>query len=139
MPTFVRNVSVKTGLDAMPTVRLGELADIIYLRDHWMHRDDVCRAIGRPTAPQPHDEEVVAQVLRDLDRDFWSGPAMIVELSGCVTGPWRIGAGPVEATVRVDALYFMRLLAGRAPEPELRVVDGDSAAADELARARVPF
>jgi uncharacterized protein (TIGR03083 family) len=139
MPTLVRNFSVKTGIDAMPTLRLGELADIIYLRDHWMHRDDVCRAVGRPTAPQPYDEEVVGQVLRDLDRDFWSGPAVIVELSGCVTGPWRIGAGPIEATVQVDALHFMRLLAGRAREPDLRPVDGDPAAADALARVRVPF
>jgi uncharacterized protein (TIGR03083 family) len=139
MPELVRRRSVATGIDAMPRLTLGELGDIIYLRDNWMHRDDVCRAVGRPTATQPHDEEVVTQVLRDLDRDFWSGPSVVVELTGHVEGAWTIGDGDTAATVQVDALHFMRVLAGRAEPTDVTCVSGDADIARALADTRVPF
>jgi uncharacterized protein (TIGR03083 family) len=139
MPGLVRRHSVETGIEAMPRLTLGELADIIYLRDNWMHRDDVCRAIGRPIATQAHDAEVVAQVLRDLDRDFWSGSAFVIELTGHVEDAWVIGDGEAIATVRVDTLHCMRLLAGRADDAEIVLVSGDPDIAAQLACTRVPF
>jgi uncharacterized protein (TIGR03083 family) len=139
MPGFMRERSVSTGMEQLPKLKLGELADIIYLRDNWMHRDDVCDATSRPTAPQPHDEEVVAQVLRDLDRQFWKGPGVVIELSGCVNVAWRIGPDPVVATVHADALHFMRLLAGRARTVEIACTEGDATVPGALAEARVPF
>ena len=124
----------------MPHLTLGELSDVIYLRDLWMHRDDVCRATGRAAAPQPHDAEVVAQVLRELDRDFWSGPGVVLELTGDAAGDdGRSARSPSPPSVRADARHFMRLLAGRASSPELALVHGDATARDALAATRVPF
>ena len=104
-----------------------------------MHRDDVCRATGRAAAPQPHDAEVVTQVLRELDLDFWSGPGFVLELTGDAAARWAIGAEPFATEVRADARHFMRLLAGRASSPELALVHGDATARDALAATRVPF
>ena len=82
LPEFVRARGIATGIEAMPHLTLGTLADVIYLRDLWMHRDDICRATGRAAAPQPHDAEVVAQVLRD------ARPRLLVR-SGCRAGADR--------------------------------------------------
>jgi uncharacterized protein (TIGR03083 family) len=139
MPEVVRRRAIDTGMEAMPRLTLGELADVIYLRDNWMHRDDVCRAIGRPTTREPHDAEVVAQVLRDLAHNFWSGAAFVVELSGHVEDAYAIGVGEPAATVRVDTLHFMRVLAGRADHSEITCVSGDREIAEQLANTRVPF
>ena len=131
-PSSVRARGIATGIEAMPHLTLGALADVIYLRDLWMHRDDICGATGRAAAPQPHDAEVVAQVLRELDRDFWSGPGVVLELTGDAAAIWAIGAAPSATQVRTDTRHFMRLLAGHASSPELALVHGD---ADHARRA----
>ena len=138
-PELVRARRIATGIDALPFLTLGTLADVIYLRDLWMHRDDVCRATGRLAVRQPQDTEVVAQVLRELDRDFWSGPGIVLELTGDVVATWAFGAPPFATTVRADARHFMRVLAGRASTPELALASGDATVRDALAATRVPF
>jgi uncharacterized protein (TIGR03083 family) len=138
-PEVVRARRVATGVEGMAFLTIGTLADVIYLRDLWMHRDDICRATGRTAAHQPHDSEVVAQVLRELDRDFWSGPGVVLELTGDVVGAWSVGGEPFATTVRADTRHFMRLLAGRAARPEVALVRGDPAARGALSRTRVPF
>jgi hypothetical protein len=103
-----------------------------------MHRDDVCQATGKPFTTGGHDSVVVEQVLRDLD-DQWSGPAVVLELTGVVSGVWQLGAGEPVAAVRADAMEYMRTLAGRQDAPALELVTGDRSACSAVTAARVLF
>ena len=141
VPGVIRRQGIKTGMAEMPRIGFDYLHDIVYTRDNWMHRDDIGRALGREFEAHPHDGEVVAQVMRDLDLDFWKQPAVVVELTGIAPGTWQIGAGSPETTVRADALEFMRVLAGRSHDPAaaLTLVAGDPEIAQRVADTRVPF
>nr|AHE14590.1 hypothetical protein asmbl_40 [uncultured bacterium] len=137
-PGVIRALRVHSGAPAMPMFRVASLHDVIYLRDLWMHRYDICRATGRPFMIGAHDPAVVAQVLRDLD-GLWSGPPVVLELTGGAGGTWKVGSGEPVATVRVDAVAYMRMPAGRDGSPALEVVSGDPAVRATLAAVRVLF
>lgn len=113
------------------------LFDVIYSRDVFMHRVDVERACGRAVPAVPEDADVLAQVVRDLAR-FWTGPAVALQLTGPSGGAWLIGDGTPVAEVRVDAVEYLRLLSGRAAQPELQA-SGDPAARAPVLAARVVF
>ena len=113
------------------------LFDVIYSRDVWMHRIDIARATGRRLAPCTSDKAVVEQVVRDLGR-FWSGPPVLLELTGSAGGRWLLGAGEPVAEVCTEAVEYLRLLSGRAADPQLQV-RGQEAARAALLAARVAF
>lgn len=117
--------------------RLAYLLDVVYVRDVWLHRVDLHRATGREMPLGAGEGEVVAQVVRDLDR-AWSGPALVLELTGRGGGRWQVGEGTPVATITEDAVALMRLLSGRSDECALATV-GDPSAADRLRAARVVF
>jgi uncharacterized protein (TIGR03083 family) len=120
-PNLIRRLQLPTDVPDSPKIGVAYLHDVIYLRDLWMHRDDICEASGKPFAIGSHDGAVVEQVLRDLDQQ-WSGPAVFLELTGSVKGVWQLGAGEPAATVRIDAVNYMRTLAGRHDAPAADVV-----------------
>jgi len=138
-PGLVRRQRVP-GDDLPAGSTIAYLTDVIYARDIWMHRIDTSRATGRPMASTDGASDVLAQVMRDLGR-FWTGPAWSMELTGAdpaLTGSWLIGAGPAVASVRADAVDYLRLLSGRsAASPTL--VTGDPAVHDLATAARVAF
>jgi hypothetical protein len=136
MPRLVRATKVP-GNDLPAGSTLGYLFDVIYARDVWMHRVDTARATDRPLAPAGGDDEVVAQVIRDLGR-FWHGPAFTLDLAGVGAGRWLIGAEAPVAAVQADAVELLRLLSGRPTETELAVT-GDSAITELIRTARVAF
>ena len=117
--------------------RLSYVLDVLGLRDPWMHRVDLARATGRPLVLGGHDRVVVAQVVADLGR-AWEGPAVLLELTGPAGGRWALGDGSPVATVRADAVDYLRALSGRNDHPALEA-DGDQAAATAAAAARVVF
>jgi uncharacterized protein (TIGR03083 family) len=117
--------------------RLAYLLDVVYVRDVWLHRVDLHRATGREMPLAAGEGEVVAQVVRDLDR-AWSGPALVLELTGRGGGRWQLGEGTPVATVTEDAVALMRLLSGRSDECALATV-GDPSVADRLRASRVVF
>jgi uncharacterized protein (TIGR03083 family) len=121
----------------MPEAGLGYLLDVIMVRDAWMHRVDLARATGRPLALGEHDREVVRQVVRDVGR-CWDGPSVLLELTGPAGGRWRLGNGRPAATVRADAVGYLRTVSGRDDHPALEA-DGDPAAAAAVAAARLVF
>jgi uncharacterized protein (TIGR03083 family) len=123
--------------EPLPDDRLGYMLDVLGPRDLWMHRVDLARATGRPLALGGHDREVVAQVVADLGR-AWEGPAVLLELTGPAGGRWALGQGSPVATVRADAVHYLRALSGRNDHPALEV-DGDLAAVTAVAAARVVF
>jgi uncharacterized protein (TIGR03083 family) len=121
----------------MPDVGLGYLLDVVMVRDVWMHRVDLARATGRPLVLGEHDREVVAQVVRDVGR-CWDGPSVLLELGGPAGGRWRLGNDAPAATVRTDAVGYLRAVSGRDDHPALEA-DGDPTAAAAAAAARVVF
>jgi murein endopeptidase len=75
--------------------------------------------------------------MRDLDR-AWAGPCLLLELSDPAGGSWTIGHATPEATIGVDAVDYMRTLAGRADQPQLDA-NGSPAAFEAAVAARVVF
>jgi uncharacterized protein (TIGR03083 family) len=138
IPAIIRGLQVSTGLPEPPKISFAYLHDVIHLRDLWMHRDDVCQATGKTFVIGGQDRVAVEQVIRDLDNQ-WFGPPVVLELTGAVGGAWQLGAGRPVATVRADAVEYMRTLAGRHDDPELEVVTGDPSARAAITAARVLF
>ena len=93
------------------TWRLGYLLDIILVRDPWMHRVDISRAIGRPIAlTADHDGRIVADVVAE-----WAGrhgQPFTLRLTGPAGGSYVQGAGGPD--LQLDAIEFCRILSGRA-------------------------
>ncbi|MFC9695049.1 maleylpyruvate isomerase family mycothiol-dependent enzyme [Kribbella sp. NPDC056951] len=137
-PGLVRRMSFS--VDEYPgfSLDLGYVQDILLSRDLWMHRDDICQALGRPFDAGRYGEEMIAQVMRDvIDGPFWGDrPAVDVELTGQGGGTYRLGRGEPVGHAAVDAVGYMRTLSGRDDEP---LVSGDSAAVEAVATCRMPF
>lgn len=96
----------------LPDRRLSYLFDVLTSRDSWMHRLELVRATGQQLRPHPHDADVVAQVVRDLDR-CWRDAPFRLTLTGPAGGTWRIGAGTPAAESTMDAVAAMLHLSGR--------------------------
>lgn len=88
----------------------GYLIDTILTRDPWMHRMDICRAIGRaPVLTPDHDGLLVADVVEE-----WSdrhGLLYQLHLTGAAGGTFTRGDGGPELIL--DAVDFCRVLSGR--------------------------
>jgi uncharacterized protein (TIGR03083 family) len=110
---------------------------VIHSRDTWMHRLDICRAVGR-TFEQTlgHDDRIVALVMRDVAQRLshtLDGRAVLVELAGLAGGVWKIGAGRATATTQMDALDFNVYASGRSSYDEVHTnasLSGDIALAE---------
>lgn len=102
--------STAPGMPASLT--LGQLVDVVYTRDVWLHRVDIARATGRTLSLDPAvDGRVVADVVRE-----WAGrhgEPFRLELTGPAGGRFVAGGGGPE--LRHDAVEFCRILSGRAP------------------------
>ena len=122
-PAEVRAATFSTGLPGEADWTFAYLIDVVFTRDVWMHRVDLCRAVGQPMAlTQEHDGRLVADVVADWARRH--GRPFRLNLHGPAGGSFTAGAeGPEFA---VDAVEFCRVLSGRAP-------------GDGLLAARVPF
>ncbi|WP_344220548.1 maleylpyruvate isomerase family mycothiol-dependent enzyme [Kribbella sancticallisti] len=140
-PRFIRNFTVKIeGVPGFEEIDLGYVQDILLARDLWMHRDDVCQALGRDFDPGPYAEEVIAQVMLDVvDGPFWQGTPVVLVLTGRGGGTYRLGEGDPIATVRIDAMAFMRTLSGRDDHPVVELVDGDPAGLEAVTTCRMDF
>jgi uncharacterized protein (TIGR03083 family) len=89
---------------------IGYLFDVIHTRDPWLHRIDICRAIGRePVLSAEHDGRLIANVVAD-----WAprhGQRFELHLTGPAGGRFRNGVGGTE--LDLDAVQFCRILSGR--------------------------
>lgn len=114
-PRVVRALPIPFG-PPLGTKPLGYLLGRILTRDAWLHRVDICRAVGRtPQLTTDHDGRIVADVAAE-----WAqlhGQPYELVLSGPAGGRWSRGAGGER--IEVDALEFCRILSGRATGPGL--------------------
>jgi uncharacterized protein (TIGR03083 family) len=109
--------SAATGLPT--SLALGELMDVIYTRDTWLHRIDIARAVGRSLdldtdADRRVVEDVVAAWARRHDQPF------VLRLTGPAGGFFRQGRGGER--IELDEIEFCRVLSGRAPGEGLLAV-----------------
>jgi uncharacterized protein (TIGR03083 family) len=117
LPAFVRSLVLPLpGLDQPRS--LGYLFDLIYSRDMWMHRIDICHAIGRKMPlDAAHDGRIVALIVKDLaekSKRGLHGGAVLLELTGAAGGSYRIGENSTpQATIEIDVLTFAALTSGR--------------------------
>ena len=122
LPAIVR--AVRLPLPLLGLVPLGYLTDLIYTRDMWMHRLDICRATGREMVQTPqHDGRITALVVRDLARKLTpklAGQAVVYELTGLSGGGFHLGenASPI-ARITMDVLDFHLKASGRLSAHEL--------------------
>jgi uncharacterized protein (TIGR03083 family) len=129
-------------------VPIGYLTDLIYTRDMWMHRLDVCRATQHEMVmTSEHDGRIVALVMRDLEKKLAAKlrtTSMVYHLSGRIGGLWQLGAkvSPA-ATIQLDVLDFNLLASGRLLPEEAwsrASIEGESALAREvLNHTDVPY
>jgi uncharacterized protein (TIGR03083 family) len=116
MPALVRNhASLVVDGPVHETWKFGYLIDTIYLRDLWMHRVDMSRALDRPLElSSDHDGRIVADVVAEWGRRH--GKGFVLELSGPAGGtyshdPHIHGIDHLS----LDAVEFCRTLSGRGP------------------------
>lgn len=108
VPGFARRLKVPTGVGY--TMTMGHLVDIVYTRDQWLHRIDICQAVGRqPVVSEDHDARIVADVVRE----WHSLHGMTFEL--ILDGPagGHYGYGPGGPLIEMDAVEFCLVLSGR--------------------------
>lgn len=121
LPALVR--AIRLPLPLLGVVPVGYLTDVIYTRDMWMHRLDICKATGREMVQTPqHDGRITALVVRDLARKLrpkLGGQAVVYELIGSAGGNFHLGgnASP-EARITMDVLDFHLIASGRLPAHE---------------------
>ena len=95
---------------------LGFVVDTIGIRDGWMHRTDICAAIGRePELTPEHDGRIVSDVVAEWARRL--GRPVDLRLTGPAGRAYADGAA--EFSLRYDAVQFCRLLSGRDGTPPL--------------------
>jgi hypothetical protein len=86
----------------------GYLFDIIHTRDPWLHRIDICRAVGRsPALTADHDGRLIADVVTDWAPRHGQGFALTL------TGP--AAAPSQQATARLHSSSTPSSSAGSSP------------------------
>jgi hypothetical protein len=130
-PVALRRITLDPRIPGQARWRLDYLLDVIYNRDLWMRRVDLARATGRPLVIGDHNQQIVAQVIRDLAL-AWSTVPVALELTGRAGGSWLLGSGEPVAVVRADTVAYLRALAGRDDDVILELVSGQQAALTPL-------
>ncbi|MAT97166.1 MAG: hypothetical protein CL608_08490 [Anaerolineaceae bacterium] len=131
LPWLVRQIPI-------PDVgNVGYLMDIIYPRDEWMHRYDICAATGKKMVITPeHDGRLTDLVLLDIAKKLkkqLAGRTIVLQITGAVTGTYQFGnkAEP-DCTLEID-LFDLHLRASEriSVDDAMRrtAVSGDEAAA----------
>jgi hypothetical protein len=130
------------------TTTIDYLTDVIYTRDWWMHRYDLCAATGQTMVlDDAHDGRMIALVVRDLARKLHKqldGRTLDLVLTGVGGGSYRFGRNNTpDATIDMDIITFGLLTSERISAEDAlahTTTTGDSNAAMWLLQnAAVPF
>lgn len=149
VPWLLRKLPIPFG-PPLGTQPVAYLTDLIYTRDTWSHRLDICRATDRPFKQTPdHDGRMMALVLRDLAHKLEKqlrGQSVIFDLVGPAGGRYRIGSlAEPTAILKMDALDFNRRASDRLSAQAVLAqglvsISGDRSFAQQiLAQSSVPY
>lgn len=110
LPAPMRAVKLPTDAEH-GKITMGHLMDVVYTRDVWMHRLDICRTTGRTFELTPdHDGRIVADAVGD-----WAarhGRPFELVLTGTAGGTFVVGEGGEH--LELDAVEFALIQSGRA-------------------------
>ncbi|HVF06130.1 MAG TPA: maleylpyruvate isomerase family mycothiol-dependent enzyme [Frankiaceae bacterium] len=107
-PLLLRTV-VRPTLPVAGRVPLSWIADVVYTRDTFLHRVDVCRATGREVVVDDVERRVIADIVRE-----WAGrhgAPFVLRLTGPAGATYGSGTGGAE--IACDAVDFARYVGGR--------------------------
>lgn len=107
-PMLLRRL-VRPRLPVAGRVPLAWIIDVVYTRDTFLHRVDVCRATGRDVVADEVEQRVIADIVRE-----WAsrhGRPVTLRLTGPAGGEYVAGGGGEE--VSCDAVDFARYVGGR--------------------------
>lgn len=111
LPGFLRKIKI----DAKPMpgkMSLAYLVDIIYTRDQWMHRMDLCRATGKDWVANPdHDQRLLDLIVRDMTQAH-SLP-IVIHVTGALKTSYRFGTDEPKAELDIDLFTLNRRSSGR--------------------------
>jgi len=111
--------------DFQGLMRLDYITDLVYIRDTWMHRIDICLATGRKMVlTNEHDGRMTALVMRDLGEQLkgvLGGKTVAYDIPGLGGGCFKIGPSSTpDATIQMDLLYFNVLASARISPDDAR-------------------
>jgi uncharacterized protein (TIGR03083 family) len=114
LPWLLRKLRIPFG-PPLGTVPVEYLTSLIYPRDQWMHRVDICAATGKLMTLTPdHDARMVARVVRDVPGYFGAPlPAVELVLTGPAGGTYHFGTGAPVCSIEIDACDFCLRASGR--------------------------
>lgn len=109
-PPFMRPIPLDFGPIIGKKPMGSYLMDVVYTRDTWMHRIDICRAVGlEPVLTPEHDGRLIADMVAEWTRLY--GLNVTLHLEGPAGGTYVSGDGSQELTI--DAVEWIWILSGR--------------------------
>lgn len=89
----------------------GYLMDIIYPRDEWMHRYDICAATGKQMViTEEHDGRILDLVLLDIAKKLQkpsAGRTIVLHITGALSGTYQFGSSAEpDCTLTIDLFDF---------------------------------
>lgn len=94
------------------------LMDVIYPRDQWMHRYDICAAAGKKmVVTTEHDGRIIDLVLLDIAKKLKKGLAnrtIVLQLTGALEAEYQFGnASTPDCTIVIDCFDLNLRASGR--------------------------
>ena len=122
LPWLVRKMRLPMG--ELGFASFEYLMDVIYPRDQWMHRYDICVATNKKmVVTREHDGRIVALVLHDIAKKLKSTSAhhaIVLQLTGPFDVEYQFGnKTTVDCTITVDFFDFNLRASGRLSVADL--------------------
>lgn len=135
LPGLLRRLHIPA--KPMPgTMSMAYLTDVIYPRDQWMHRMDICRATGKPWTSNPdHDLRLLDLIIRDMAQQMAGRYPVALHITGPLQAQYHFGAGAPRTTITIDLFTLNRRASGRITAEEAAQaaqINGDEALAHEF-------
>jgi uncharacterized protein (TIGR03083 family) len=109
-PPFMRPIPLEFGPPIGKKPMGSYLMDVVFTRDTWMHRIDVCRAVGLDAVLTPdHDGRLIEDMVAEWARVH--GIAFTLHLEGPAGGTFASGSDGKELTI--DAVEWIWTVSGR--------------------------
>lgn len=109
-PPFMRPIPLEFGPPIGKKPMGSYLMDVVFTRDTWMHRIDICRAVGLdPVLTPEHDGRLVEDMVAEWTKLY--GLDVTLHLEGPAGGTYVSGSGVDELTI--DAVEWIWILSGR--------------------------
>ena len=109
-PPFMRPIPLEFGPPIGKKPMGSYLMDVVFTRDTWMHRIDICRAVGlEPVLTPEHDGRLIADMVAEWTRLYDLN--VTLHLEGPAGGTYVSGDGHEQLTI--DAVEWIWILSGR--------------------------